>query len=591
VAAKVYELPNGKRYELDLDNPEHAAWLEQAAKTEQAPNSVGRQLGLTARAAVKGVAAVPGVMADAVTGLYNTAANAVGADGFRFKETSGALDSALDSLGFPRPQDKIEQVVQAGTSAGFGAGGLAGVAKNAPAGLAALAQNPGAQALSATGGAAAAESAKQENAPVWGQMAAGIAGGIAPQMALGAGQLFGRGIHNLAEPWFEGGMEAIKARLLSDLAGGKKQALIQALRNTSDDMPGGYPTTGQRAATTGNAEIPALEKLLGSHDPTGFGEIGKQNEAARLALVQSVGKDKTALAQALAARRAQSDADYAGAFQQQIRADPTLAQLFQNPYVQKALPAALDLAKANKINPKDDLTQFLHYTKLGLDKLLSKETNTPLAGTEKREVLQAQKALMSWLGTKNPTYETARTNFETASRPITQMRVGQYLEDKLQAPLDTSQRAGVFAGAMRDAPSTIRQAGGGQAKELEQLLEAEQMLNLGSVYKNLQGQGIAESLARKGTTSAREKLGNAFEPIEPPGMLSRPIMIARAILERVQGKASEATLQSLTQDLKDPVKIAKLLENATPQEKIALMLSLKSFAGGQQQVIPNLEGQ
>lgn len=156
MAEKIYELPNGKKYALDLDNPEHYAWLEEAAK-EAPENTVGRQLGLTARSAVKGVAAVPGIMADAVTGVYNTAADKLNFGGFRFPQTQSALDSLLSKAGLPEPYGKLETLVSKGTEAGFGAGGLAGMAKNAPAGLAALGENVGGQVAAATAGALGAE--------------------------------------------------------------------------------------------------------------------------------------------------------------------------------------------------------------------------------------------------------------------------------------------------------------------------------------------------------------------------------------------------------------------------------------------------
>jgi hypothetical protein len=589
MAEKTYQLPNGKKYALDLDNPEHYAWLEEASK-EMPENTVGRQLGLTARAAVKGVAAIPGMLADAVTGVYNTGANAIGAKGPRFKQSSVALDELLTGLGLPEPVGKVENIVQQGAQAGFGAGAM-GAASKIPS-LAPFAEKIGGQVSAATAAGSAAEAAKQEDAPWYAQLGAGLFAGMSPQILAGGAQAFGRGVKHLAEPWMEGGTDAIKGRLLTDLAGGNKQAVIEALKNTSDDLPGGYSTAGFKAAQTGNAEIPAVEKLvMNKFAPTRADEILRQNESARIATVQKTGKDQTALAEALRNRKAQADLDYGKAFKRYVADSPELQTILENPYVKQAMPDVLDLVKSRGLDINKDRTEVLHLVKRGLDKMMQANASKPLVAEEKREIVRVQQELMGWLGKRNSAYTTAKTNFEEASKPITQMRVGQFLEDRLTTPLETSQRPAVFAGALRNAPQTIKQAGGGQANSLEDILTPEQLFSMDSVYTNLKQSSLAEQLARKGMTSAREKLGNAFEPIEPPGMLSRPIMIARAILERVQGHASEKTLKELAFDMQDPAKIAKLLENAKPEEKIAFMLALKQQAAAQAQVLPNLQGE
>lgn len=588
MAEKTYQLPNGKKYSLDLDNPEHYAWLEEAAK-EMPENTFGRQLGLTARAVVKGVSAVPGIMADAATGVYNTAADKLNLGNYRFPQTQVALDDLMMKAGLPEPQGKVENLVAKGAEAGFGAGGFGAMAKNAPAGLSALNQNLGGQISAAASGAMGAEAAKQQEAPWWGQVGAGLFAGMAPQLVSGSVQGTGRAIRHLSEPWLDGGADTIKGRLLDDLASGKQKAIIEALRNNSDDMPGGYATAGFKAAQTGDAEIPATEKLLFSkYAPTRANEIAGQNEQARIALVQQTGKDKTALAEALRNRKNQADFDYGRAFRRFVGDDAELQSMMQNPYVKQTMPDVLKLVESRGLDLDKNRTEVLHLVKRGLDKMMQTGGDKPLIAEEKREIVNLQQQLMDWLGRKNSAYTTAKTNFEAASKPITQMRVGQYLEDKLTAPLETNQRPGVFAGAMRDAPRTVKQAGGGQAGNLDDILTPEQLLSMDQVFTNLKQTGIAEALAKKGMPSAREKLGNAFDPIEPPGMLSRPIMIARAILERLQGGASDKILRELTVDLQDPAKIAKLLENAKPEEKIAFMLALKQQAGAQMQVQPSI---
>jgi hypothetical protein len=141
--------------------------------------SVPRQLGLTARYAAKGVAALPAMAADAVTGLYNTGANLIQGEGqgYRFKQQLPALDAALTRMGLPEPATPNERVVGDAATAMAGAGSMAGAA--GAAGIKALAARPDVQIAGAATGAAAGGSVREAGGNWWQQFLASLAGGVA----------------------------------------------------------------------------------------------------------------------------------------------------------------------------------------------------------------------------------------------------------------------------------------------------------------------------------------------------------------------------------------------------------------------------
>lgn len=170
-------------------------WLAPAPKQEavvtagQQLMEVPRQLGLTARAGVKGLLSLPGVAADALGGLYNGTANLIQGDGqgFRFKPTQSNVDSLLTAIGLPEPKDATERVVQDAASTLTGAGALAkgadigsrtasGVTRNV---LRQMAARPDIQAAGAATAGATGGSVREAGGGPWAQFGASLLGGLA----------------------------------------------------------------------------------------------------------------------------------------------------------------------------------------------------------------------------------------------------------------------------------------------------------------------------------------------------------------------------------------------------------------------------
>lgn len=169
-----------------------------ALKGGSRPDSVARQTGLFARSAIKAAAAIPAIGVDALTGMYNAAADAMPGEGrgFRFEQTIPALDAVLTKFNLPSPATPNERIISQGVEMGLGAGGAASLAQKAAGAatgatkdvLTRLGAQPGLQAVGAATGGAAGQQSKESGDGWVGQLVSKVVGGL-----LGAGAMQGAG--------------------------------------------------------------------------------------------------------------------------------------------------------------------------------------------------------------------------------------------------------------------------------------------------------------------------------------------------------------------------------------------------------------
>lgn len=157
-------------------------------------DELGRQIGLTLRAAAVGTASVPGMVSDAATGLVNTGLDAAlgQGNGFRFEKLSSAVDNLLTHAGVPNPKNATERVVQVAAQAAAGGGTFAGAGK-AAAGVVTgpvaqevagqFAAGPGLQAVSGAAGGGASQEVQEKGGSPAAQIAAGIVASLIPGVA------------------------------------------------------------------------------------------------------------------------------------------------------------------------------------------------------------------------------------------------------------------------------------------------------------------------------------------------------------------------------------------------------------------------
>lgn len=163
MATFVVTAPDGKEYEITA--PEGAtqeqvlAYAQQNYSKAQPQRSMleeaGRQVGLTARAGVTGLTAIPAMMADPLAAGINQLAGRKVMD-----LPSQGIQNLMTAVGVPAPETGLERAVQAGTAAMAGVPAQAALSGTAAA-LAPLRQNLPQQVVAAGAGGTAAQKTQE----------------------------------------------------------------------------------------------------------------------------------------------------------------------------------------------------------------------------------------------------------------------------------------------------------------------------------------------------------------------------------------------------------------------------------------------
>lgn len=253
------------------------------AKPERSlTDSLGRAAGLTARYAVEGMAALPGMVINPLTVAAGQ------------KPWTQALSDTLTSFGLPQPESPGEKVSAEVSKALAGGGGLSALAQKAamasqsvPAAVRAIANAPVAEMASQGLGAGTSEAVRESGGPEWAAIAAGVAAPMGAQAAMSATKQAGVAARELVRPLTKAGREQIAADTLGRLT----QDKTRALSNLDDylnkvnagqpvGVPGSKPTAAAVAADYGlNAGEQAISR--GDASPL-FAMRRAENNAARL---------------------------------------------------------------------------------------------------------------------------------------------------------------------------------------------------------------------------------------------------------------------------------------------------------------------
>lgn len=393
---------------------------------------------------------------------------------------------------------------------------------------------------------------------------------------------------------------APKETALLSAAEGQGPAIVNALRNYDQYVAGGMPTAG--VAVAGQVTAPryaALQEQVSRLKPREYLEREQVNAAARGKALGTIAQDEAALKAAETARTQATKPLYGAADKQIVKADDVLNDLLERPSMEKAMARAKALAKERnetfqmgknvpeqKVGsaivdtegrPLDVKTipaeyakfngKSLHYLKLALDDLIKDPATFGLGSNEVAAITKTRAEFLNWFEGKSANYAAAREAYKEGSRPINIMQVGQYLEGKLKPALETStgERAGVFAGAVKEAPTTIkRSTGQTRFDKLDQILEPDQVKIV---------EGIRSDLAREAefTKQARAggKAGEVFPATETarlPNLMSRIATVANTIMTKLQGKIDKKLALELATEMLDPAAAANAMEKALARQ-------------------------
>lgn len=277
------ELADGRRLEFpDGTAPEV---VQSTVKKMVSPNetpkgrSFGadliRQFGLTARHGLEGVGGALDFASSPIRVVLNTILPKQQTMGgmVQGQEAQPAIQGnsgtyVANKLGLPQPENPVERVVGdvastmvAGGGLGAGARALSTVAPRvALPVLDWLQANQGGQAISGAGAGAGQGIARESGAGPMGQFAASLAGGVAAPLTVAGARATGGKLSDFgatigASFGNQTGTERLAKDAVTRAVGEKRDAVISALRNSTEYVPGAKPTVGE-AITEANMGRP-----------------------------------------------------------------------------------------------------------------------------------------------------------------------------------------------------------------------------------------------------------------------------------------------------------------------------------------------
>jgi len=293
------EIPNLGKFEVksdrELSEQEIISQVQQRAGGEKAGGELGRQLGLTARAGVTGVAGLPLMVGEGLNTLLNLIAGKE-----VFPSPTRAAQQLMTQAGLPEAQTARERVVQDIASGMAGVGGTAAMLRPIGQAVAPLTERLGMQTAGAIGAAGAAGMGREEGAGPLGQLGlAALGGTIAPGTMATAASRGGRGAVETVRPFTEAGREVIAGNVLRQLSAQPEAAIARAAQY-EPTITGYRPTTAQATRDVG---LVAAETPIRALDVTGkFAAQASQANQARINILDRMAKDKEALTGAIAKR-------------------------------------------------------------------------------------------------------------------------------------------------------------------------------------------------------------------------------------------------------------------------------------------------
>lgn len=381
---------------------------------------------------------------------------------------------------------------------------------------------------------------------------------------------------------------------------GRAPEIINALRSPQAQIvPGSMPTAAQAAAPTGVTRFAQLGETAAENLPTEYLRRAKQQAAARLASMRSVGGSEAQLEAAKTVRKTEAEKLYGAAERgAPITETPEFTDLLTRPSMDKALARAEELAaergqtfQIGKTTPERQVesailgpsgeplrttipaTQAkypvasLHNLKLAMDDLINDpavKARYGIGAAEAGAIAKTRGEFLGFLKQKSPLYEAARAKFAEKSGPINRMEIGQYLEDKLLSPLaeEAPQRAGVFATAVEQAPTTIKRAidGAPRFEKLSDVLTPEEVRKVEAIRADLAREAEADRMARFAARVGPQ----AGKTVQAPhlNLMDRTFNFANKVMSSLERRISKKLAIQIATEMLDPQQTAQVIEEA-----------------------------
>jgi hypothetical protein len=369
-----------------------------------------------------------------------------------------------------------------------------------------------------------------------------------------------------------------KTKFYMDLAEGRGSALVSAARAPEAEIiPGVRPTFAQATADVGLPRVAAVGEQAAALRPTEAIALRDIQEAGRVGQLRAIERTPERRKLAETAREKRSEPLYAAAKTSSsninlppIDVSPVLTTIddliAKNPGNQPLLIEMRRLRKGLTKPGKDPQGNPILVPRTDAQEIMSTidGLKSALAKEDNRFIKSQLAGIKDDLTTAIPSLPEAQAAFKKGSRPINQMDVGKYLREKLESPVpEGTQRAGVFAGAVREAPRTIRQAldGGPTYEKLTDILSPAQKANVDRVVMDLSRDARVKELAQAGRKAAPE-LAKPVGEANLPSLLNRLTTVANEVIRRLEGRINEKLAMEIALEFLDADRAAAALETA-----------------------------
>jgi hypothetical protein len=413
----------------------------------------------------------------------------------------------------------------------------------------------------------------------------GVAGAAVPAVVRGA-----RVARAAAEPFYEGGRNAIVGRALNRAAGNDAPAVAQRLQSAAapfvgpsqgaiprttmgELVPGSLPTVGQAAQNPG---VAALERAATATNPevtNAVSQLMTAQNAARVGVLDDMaGRTSGARDFFAAARDGTANQLYANAranglqpLTQQQQA--LVGDLMQRPAMRDALAQAQRLAANEGLNIADPggSVAGLDYVRRALADQVAGSN-----GNERRILEGIMTRLTGVMDQVSPDLRAARETFAGMSRPINQMDVAQDIMQRSVNPLSGNLQPQAFARSLNDA--TAARATGFPGATLERTMTPAQNNALTSVLLDLQRSNAAQNAGRGVGSDTVQKLAylNIMDESGVPSVIRNfgPAQVVGGLTGRAAdaayARANRELANRLAEVMLDPAQAATLMLTGGP---------------------------
>lgn len=156
------------------------------------------------------------------------------------------------------------------------------------------------------------------------------------------------------------------------------------------------------------------------------------------------------------------------------------------------------------------------------------------------------------------------SKYRELSGPIENMKSAQALESSLTTPLGATERPAAFAKAAASKKNPVT------SQQVQSSVDA--------IIDSLSRDATYNRLAQEGVSATTRIIGADTPKVPPTGMFNPTISTARALFNKFSDKATAKTLTFLENNMDNPAKIAQLMRDASPKQKMIIEAVMRQNA-------------